>query len=335
MFKLTNNIIENIHFEIKEITIPESILGKRADLSFWLFSTMINNICYSLPLLVIFIIEFVVLFMDFRTFLLILLNTSAFFLSFYLEEFFHLITIIAQGNKPSIIGVSIWRLLFGREKKTTIVASTAIVFKLKQPSEKIQILANGPLLAIFNSIVVIILFNLIFDLSFIENLIFSISFTILNITSLIPLKYIIMNDGAKILQFKSDLELSGIDLCKIIFTGFIDAGYFLLTNKYSSKSSLIKVYFNEAYSLFEQENYSKAINNLEEIIRLDCNNSEAYNNLACCLEKIGNIESALYNAEKAVEIEPDDSCFIETLQSLRHLQKNKLHKNQSLINKVL
>jgi len=68
-------------------------------------------------------------------------------------------------------------------------------------------------------------------------------------------------------------------------------------------------YFNLGLSNFTAQNYDKAIKYFEECIKSDYNSASSHYHLACIYEINDDIEKALENYNKAIEISPDETMF--------------------------
>lgn len=72
-----------------------------------------------------------------------------------------------------------------------------------------------------------------------------------------------------------------------------------------------------AYANFHLKDYAQAIESYEKSVRLDSTQPNRYYNLSLAYEASGNFEKAMKTLKKAVEIEPTNSKYIETLRRMQ------------------
>jgi tetratricopeptide (TPR) repeat protein len=63
--------------------------------------------------------------------------------------------------------------------------------------------------------------------------------------------------------------------------------------------------FSKATSLHEMTNYQAAIDILRQIIKIEPNGSTAWYNMACCYALSSNVEQAIFNLQKAAQLDPE------------------------------
>jgi len=315
----------SLQVDKNDIKVHERILSSRVHLFIWIIINTTKSLLNSFTSFLVAGILITVYIMEVRQFLYILLFFVVYPLSISFEEYFHSITLIAQGNKLNLIGLRIWKLTY-RSKINLCTIGMAVGYNILNKKEKIQILANGPILSIFINSIIIILINSIYHMSFQQLFLVFLIFNCISVTSLLPIKYISINgtDALKLLNNKKCLNLSFYELQRIILSGLFDTIFFMFIKKPISKEYLIKTYLTEAFYQYQKKNFSEAKTYLEKVINVDKINAEAYNNIACCLIELDtNLDIAMEYARIATAIAPNDLSYRETLLTVNSILEQK------------
>lgn len=93
------------------------------------------------------------------------------------------------------------------------------------------------------------------------------------------------------------------------------------------KENLTVASITYAYDLLDKEDYGQSILYFEDAILLNDKSSSAYYGLACANEKIGYLERALEEYQKAVSLAPGNLDYIKALENV----KNKISQSENEI----
>jgi tetratricopeptide (TPR) repeat protein len=94
---------------------------------------------------------------------------------------------------------------------------------------------------------------------------------------------------------------------------------------FGQRNTNAEAVFKEANSLYQSENYIKAVQLYEQIsVNYGVNSSELYFNLGNCYYKLNKTAPAIYNYEKALRLAPNNATYKTNITFAQKRIKNKL-----------
>ena len=223
---------------------------------------------------------------------------------------------IQQGKSDFIKNVTVTYVLTkwnNRVFMNTVVTKFQGNFTL---SERIQIHGAAPLLILSFLCLVLVAVLLLTQIPFQYVFWFWLFLISFPIGSLLPFRILIESDGYSVLKYARRLRLSAFQIVKELSYGmFLGLRYVFLGSWGVRKSdNVADTRLTSALKSVQKGDFTNAVSILEEELKSNQNNPEIYNNIAWCYAELGiNLDRAIMLAEKAIDFDPAEAMYHDTL----------------------
>lgn len=254
------------------------------------------------------------------------------------EESLHMGICIQNGKSKSIVGLGITYFVIKRNHLILIISVASKFQRNIELSKKIQIHGGAPLLILLFLCIIITLILPITTIPIKTLVLFWLILSVFPISSLIPFKFIFETDGYCILKDAKHLKFPKPKLIRELLCGiFYGLRYIFLGSKHTKKCGIevANARIVNAFNWVQKGEFENALNKLEEELKNDNNNPELYNNTAWCYCELGTkIYRAITLVKKAIELNPDEATYYDTL-SWCYFKKGDINKAKHFLSKAI